>query len=90
MRAGLGWQVRRRVGDLRHLLLELAAFQVITDLVWLYLLLIEDLAQGALGQVGETVMPLRRPMFTRIGEKARRPQFVRIAEFFGLASRPGL
>jgi hypothetical protein len=74
MRAGLGWQVRRRVGDLRHLLLELriAAFQVITDLVWLYLLLIEDLAQGALGQVGETVMPLRRPMFTRMaGEKAR-------------------
>jgi hypothetical protein len=50
-------------------------------------LLIEDLAQGALGQVGETVMPLRRPMFTGMaGEKARRPQFVRIAEFFGLTA----
>jgi hypothetical protein len=126
--AGLGWQVRRRVGDrlntwllvigddrhgmarlsfggcrglldeldlaidtqnLSHLLLELrvAAFQVIIHPVGLYLLLIEDLAQGPLGQLGETAMPLRRPMLTRMaGEKARRPQFVRITEFFGLTA----
>src|SRR5215469_3897714 len=126
--AGLGWQVRRRVGDclnagllvigndrhgiarllfggrrglldelhlaidtqnLSHLALELrvTAFQVITHFVGLDLLLIEDLAQGALGQLGQTAMPLRRPMLTRMaGEKARRPQFVRVAEFLGLTA----
>jgi hypothetical protein len=32
-------------------------------------------------------MPLRRPMLTRmVGEKARRPQFVRVAEFLGLTA----
>jgi hypothetical protein len=115
--AGLGWQVRRRVGDrlnswllvigddrdgiarlafggrcglldefdlaidaqnLSHLLPELrvTAFQVITHFVGLDLLLIEDLAQGALGKLGKTAVPLHRPMLTRMaGEKARRPQF---------------
>ena len=127
MHAGLGRQVRGRVGDcldtgllvigedrnriarllfrcrglldklhlaidtqnLRHLLLELrvAAFQVIADLVRLYLLLVEDVAQRALSQLGKAGVPLRRPMLTCMaGEKSRRPQFVRIAEFLGLAA----
>src|SRR5208282_1498807 len=62
--------------NLRHLLLELriAAFQVVADLVRLYLLLIEDFAQRALSQLGEASVPLRRPMLTRMaGEQSRRP-----------------
>src|SRR5215475_8576679 len=128
MHAGLGWQVRRRIGDrlnawlfiirndrdgiarllfgsrrglldeldlaintqnLSHLLLELrvAAFQIIADLVRLDLLLVKDLDQGALSQLGEATMPLWRPMLTRMAcEKARRPQFVRVAEFLGLTA----
>ena len=75
--------------NLRHLLLELrvAAFQVIANLVRLYLLLVEDVAQRALSQLGEAGVPLRRPMLTCMaGEKSRRPQFVRIVEFLGLAA----
>jgi len=50
--------------NLRHLLLELrvAAFQVIADFVRLYLLLVEDVAQRALSQLGKAGVPLRRPM----------------------------
>ena len=75
--------------NLRHLLLELrvAAFQVVADLVRLYLLLIEDFAQRALSQLGKASVPLRRAMLTRMaGKQSRRPQFVRIAEFLGLAA----
>src|ERR1700738_3115627 len=45
--------------DLRHLLLELrvAALQVIADLVRLYLLFIEDVAQRALSQFGKADVP---------------------------------
>jgi len=49
--------------NLRHLPLELrvAAFQVIADLVRLYLLLIEDVAQRALSQLGKAGVPLGVP-----------------------------
>src|SRR5271166_2611156 len=67
--------------------LRIAAFQVVADLVRLYLLLIEDLAQRSLSQFAEAGVPLRRPMLTRMaGEQSRRPQFVGIAEFLGLAA----
>jgi hypothetical protein len=75
--------------NLRHLLLELrvAAFQVVADFVRLYLPLVEDAAQRALSQFGKAGVPLRRPVLTRVaGEKSCRPQFVRIAEFLGLAA----
>src|SRR5271165_87572 len=75
--------------NLRHLLLELrvAAFQVVADLVRLYLLLIEDLARRALSQPGKASVPLRRPMLTRMaGKQSRRPQFVRIAQVLRLAA----
>ena len=75
--------------NFRHLLLELrvAAFQVVADLVRLYFLLIEDVAQRALSQFGKAGVSFRRPMLTRMaGEKPRRPQFVRIAEFLGPAA----
>ena len=76
--------------NLRHLLLELrvAAFQVIADFVRLYLLLIEYVAQRALSQLGKAGMPLRRTMLTHMtGKKSRRPHFVGITEFLGLAAR---
>src|SRR5208282_2382167 len=75
--------------NLRHLLLELrvAALQVIADLVRLYLLLIEDVAQSALSEVGKADVPRSRRMFVYMtGEKTRRPQLVRIAELLGLAT----
>ena len=75
--------------NLRHLLLELrvAAFQVIANLVRLYLSRIEDVAQRALSQLGKAGMPLRRPVLACVaGEKSCRPQFVRIAEVLGLAA----
>src|SRR5258708_38308944 len=62
-------------------------FQVIADLVRLYLLLVEGVPERALSQLGQAGVPLRRPMLTGMaGEKSRRPQFVRIAEFLGLAA----
>ena len=75
--------------NLGHLLLELrvAAFQVRADPMRLYLLLIEDVAHRALSQFGKAAVPLCRPMLTRMaGEQPRRPQFVGIAEFLGLAA----
>jgi hypothetical protein len=40
-----------------------------------------------MGHLGETAMPFRRPMFTRMaGEKPGRPQFVRTTKFFGLSA----
>jgi hypothetical protein len=73
----------------RHLGLELgiAAFQVIPDLMGLYLLLIEDLAKRALSELAKAAMPLSRSMLPRMAsEKTRSPQFVRIAEVLGLAA----
>jgi hypothetical protein len=71
-------------GDVRGMTVE---DQLDRCVSWIDLLLIEDLAQGALGQLGETAMPLRRPMLTRMaGKKARRPQFVWVAEFLGLTA----
>ena len=75
--------------NLRHLLLELrvAALQVIADLVRLYLLLIEDVAQSALSEVGKADVRCGRGMLAHMtGEQTRRPQLVRIAEFLGLAA----
>src|SRR5215204_1518492 len=72
-----------------HLLrkLRIAAFQVVTHLVRLHLLLVEDLAHRALYQGGETRVPLRRPMLASMaGQKPGRPQFVRIAKILGLAA----
>src|SRR5450631_3674312 len=48
----------------RHLPLELgiAAFQIVTHLVWLDFLVAEDLAHRSLHQVGETFVPRRRPV----------------------------
>jgi hypothetical protein len=60
--------------------------QVIADLVRLYFLLIEDVAQRALSQFGKAGVSLRQPMLTRMAGEKRRPQFVRIAEFLGLAA----
>src|SRR4029077_6625702 len=60
---------------LRHLGLKLgvAAFQVVAHLVWLQLLPVENLAHGALGKAGQTVMPPRRSMFARVtGQQPRR------------------
>ena len=75
--------------NLRHLLLKLrvTALQVIPHLVWLDLLLIEDVAQRALSELGEAAVPCGGRMLAHMaGEKARRPQFVRIAKFLGLAT----
>jgi hypothetical protein len=53
----------------------------------LYLLLIEDLAQRALSELAKAAMPLSRSILPRMAsEKARRPQFVRIAEVLGFAA----
>src|SRR5215471_2629753 len=75
--------------NFRHLLLEfgIAAFQVIADLVRLYLLLIEYLAHRPLNQLGKAGVPLRRPMLARMAsQQSRRPQLVRIAQFLRLAA----
>src|SRR5215467_14480314 len=63
------------------------AFQVVTDLVGLDLLLVEDDAQRALSKFAQATVPLARPMFAHMGrEQPRRPQFVGIAELLGLAA----
>src|SRR5262245_1534367 len=65
--------------------LGIALFQVVAHLVRLHFLLIENLADRALRQVGEAGMPLRRSMLAGVaGEKPRRPQFMRIAQFLRL------
>jgi hypothetical protein len=74
---------------LRHLCLEVgvAAFEVVAHFVRLDLLLIEDVAQRALSQLGKARVSLRRPMLAGMaGEQSRRPQFVWIPEFLGLAA----
>src|SRR6267142_550 len=75
--------------DFRHLGLKvgITAFQVVTDLVGLDLLLVEDVAQRALRKLAQANVPLSRSMLARVaGEKSRRPQFVGIAELLGLAA----
>src|SRR5437588_4911555 len=75
--------------NLRHLLLKLrvTALQVIANLVWLDLLLIEDVAQRALSQLGKAAVPRTGRMLAHMtGEQTRRPQLVRIAEFLGFAA----
>lgn len=53
-------------------------------LVWLDRLGGKDLADGALGQSGETSIASRRSMFTRMAsQKPRRPQFMGTAEILG-------
>ena len=53
----------------------------------LYLLLIEYLAQSALNQLAKAGVPFGGSMLARVtSQKPRRPQFVRIAEFLGLAA----
>ena len=55
--------------------------------MWLYFLPIEYGAQGALSQFGKAAVPLCRALLARMaGEESRRPQFVRIPEFLGLAA----
>ena len=61
--------------------------QVVAHLVRLDLLLIEDLANRALRQIGKACMPRPRSLRTgMLGKQPRRPQFVRIAELLGLAA----
>jgi hypothetical protein len=75
--------------NLRHLLFELrvTSFQVVAHLVWLYFLPIEYVAQRTLSQFGKAAVPLCRALLARMaGEEPRRPQFVRIPEFLGLAA----
>src|SRR5215472_9567813 len=77
---------------LGHLLLELgvAAFQIVAHLVWLDLLLAEDLAYRALDQVGETFMPRRWSVLARMAcQQPRRPQLVRIAVVLRFIARQG-
>src|SRR5215831_3659624 len=82
--------------NLRHLLFELrvTTFQVVAHLVRLYFLPVEYVAQRALGQFGKAAVPLCRALLARMaGEESRRPHFVRIPEFLGLAGEvhnPGL
>src|SRR5271170_5274844 len=75
--------------NLRHLGFELgvAAFQVVTHLVRLDLLLIEYLAQSALNQLAKAGVPFGWSMLARVtSQKPRRPQFVRIAQVLRLAA----
>src|SRR5262249_6112847 len=64
------------------------AFQVVTDLMGLDLLLVEDDAQRALSKLAQATVPLARPMF------AQPRAAVRIAALLGLAAgqihHPGL
>lgn len=62
--------------DFRHFLFELGivALEIIADLVRLHLSRVEDLADGALGQIGKAGM---------VGQKPRRLKLVRIAEVLG-------
>ena len=63
----------------------IALFQVVSHFVRFHLFLVQDLANGALRQVGEAGISLRRSTLSRVAsEKPRRPQFVRIAEVLRL------
>ncbi|WP_024521043.1 hypothetical protein [Bradyrhizobium sp. Tv2a-2] len=76
--------------NLGHLPFELGVtiFKIVAHLVRLDLLVAENLADGALDQMGQAPMPCRRPPSTgMIGQQSRRPQLVRIAMVFGLVAR---
>jgi len=45
------------------------AFQVVTDLMGLDLLLVEDDAQRALSKLAQATLPLARPMFAHMGRE---------------------
>jgi hypothetical protein len=75
-----------------HLLLEvgIAAFQIVTHLVWLYFFFSENLAHRALDERGETSVPRRGAVFARVArQQPRRPQLVRITVIFGLVACQG-
>jgi hypothetical protein len=83
--------------NLGHLPFELGVtiFEIVAHLVRFDFLVAEDLAYGALDQMGQAPMPCRRPPFTcMIGQQSRRPQLVWIAVVLGLVARqryqPGL
>src|SRR6478672_11360089 len=89
----MGWRLNSSMAAMMRALsssldaTRIAALQVIADLVRLYLLLIEDVAQSALSEVGKADVPCGRRMLAHMtGEQTRRPQLVRIAEFLGLAA----
>ncbi len=51
-------------------------------------MLVEDLAQRALRQIGEVGVSRRRPMLTRIArQQPRRPQFIRVAKLIRFTTR---
>src|ERR1700680_1804346 len=84
--AGFVWLVGR------HLLLKLGvpALQVVAPLMRLDFFPVENLTDGALNQLGQTPVSRRRPMLARMAcQKARGPQFVRIAVLLGLVARQG-
>jgi hypothetical protein len=61
--------------------LGVAAFPVITDLVRLDFLLVEDVAQRPLSKPAQAGMPFLRSVLASMpGEKPRRPQLVRVAK----------
>lgn len=64
----------------------IAAFRAVAHLVRLDLLVIEDLADGALHQAGQAIGPGRRPV---LGEPPRRPYFVPVTELLDLAASHG-
>jgi hypothetical protein len=75
--------------NLRHLAFEfgIAALQVVAHFVRLDLLRVENVAQRALNELAKAGVARRRSMLAHMaGEQTRRPQFVRIAKFLGLAA----
>ena len=62
--------------------------QVVTDLVRLHFLGIEDLVQCALRQVGQARVPFGGTVLASVaGEQPRRPQFMRITQILRLPAR---
>src|ERR1700757_3977708 len=63
----------------RHLGLKIGvtAFQVVTDLVWLDLLLVEDDAQRALSKLAQAIVPPRGPHFRAQGPRAAASSTIR-------------
>jgi hypothetical protein len=63
-------------------------FHDVTRTVRLQFVLVEDLAQRALRQIGEAGVSRRRPTLTRMTrQQPRRPQFMRITEFLRFTTR---
>ena len=73
--------------DLRHLLLEslVAAFEIIADLVRPHIVLVEDLADGALSEARQTGMSCRRGVLSDVTrQQPCCPKLVRISNLLGL------